>query len=175
MFRAFPTISVVLLGLQLGFAQLPIINSCPADAPITITPSSVSGSTQTITIENKGSQPITAVITSWQVTDSNGKFYPGTNVVDFAPSGGLLQPGQSVQTQGDLTVERGSTLKTVEINCKAVLYSGTHGWGDLKSVEVMRVRAERRGIEAERRRLLNVYQTEGNAKLIDELKRPVEK
>ena len=173
--RGLAALVFVTLIIASGGAQVAVVNNCPASAPVSINAGSSATGTekQVVTIQNKSQQPISAVILTWRVTDSNGKFYPSTSTADLAPSGSLLQPGQSVSTDADLSVQAGSTLRSVEITCEAVLFQGTDGWGDLKSADVARLRAVRRGISAERRRLQDVYKKEGEVKLLDEINRPV--
>jgi hypothetical protein len=160
---------------QVAVAQVTIMSTCPADAPVSVQTGVVTASTSHFvsTFTNIGPKPITAVIFSWRVTDSVGAFYAETSTVDYAPSGILLESGKSSQTDVDLSVEEGRTLKTVEVACLVVLYQGKEVWGDPKSPEVARLRGVRQGIAAERKRLLHVYEKEGIARLSDELNRPV--
>jgi hypothetical protein len=165
----------LVLFAQIAAAQVTVTSTCPADAPVELRPGAVQSGGQHLvaTITNRGPQPITGVILSWRVTDSNGAFYAETSTVDYAPSGILFQPGNSTQTEADLNVKEGSSLKTVEVACLAVLYQGKGVWGDAKAPEVARLRAIRQGINSERKRLLSVYKKEGIARLTDELNRPV--
>jgi len=160
---------------QVAVAQVTITSACPVDAPVSVQTGVVAANTSHVvaTFSNRGQKPITAAIFSWRVTDSEGGFYAETSTVDYAPSGILFEPGKSSQTDVDLSVGEGRTLKTVEVACLAVIYQGKEVWGDPKSPEVARLRGVRQGIAAERKRLLHVYEKEGIARLSDELNRPV--
>jgi hypothetical protein len=172
--RLLSVLGFVLLA-QVAAAQITVTNTCPVDAPVELHPGAVptAGEHLVATITNRGPKPITGVILSWRVTDSGGAFYSETSTVDYAPSGILFESGKSTQAEVDLSVKEGSTLKTVEVTCVAVLYQGKGVWGDANAPEVARLRAIRQGINSERQRLLSVYKKEGIARLTDELNRPV--
>lgn len=158
-----------------GMAQVRAVNACPSDAPISINVGVVppTGGRAVATVTNKGPRPATAVILSWGVTDSNGAFYVEYSTTDYAPSGVMFEAGQTAESDVDLSVAEGRGVQSVQVSCLAVLYKGTAVWGDSKSPQVTRLRATRQGIAVERRRLLDIYKTQGIAKLVEEINRPV--
>jgi hypothetical protein len=158
-------------------AQLPVTNSCPMDAPVTIKVGDIPPGAElaTVVISNKGPQPVSAVLLRWKFTDSNGMVIPGVSTVDMAVSGTLLLAGQNVTTQANVTTGEGTTLQAVDVSCATVLFSGKSYWGDKGLPEVTRLLGIRTGIRNERARLLQIYQTQGSEKLIAELKRQVAK
>jgi nitrous oxidase accessory protein NosD len=160
---------------QVATAQVTVTNTCPVDAPVALQPGAVPAGTGQLvaTVTNKGTKPITGVILHWTVTDSIGGSYVETSTIDYAPSGTLFEPSKSVQTDVDVTVAQGRTIKSVEVACLAILYQGKGVWGNATAREVARLRAVRQGIASERKRLLDIYNREGAARLADELNRPV--
>jgi hypothetical protein len=157
----------------LANAQVNITNSCPADAPITLQLSAIQNNSVSVTITNISTKPITGMILRVTVTDSVGASYTEADTVDYAPSGITFEPGKATQTDVNLALAQGHTLKNADIGCLAVLYRGKDLWGDAKAPEVVRLRALRQGIATERQRLLAIYTKEGAAKLAEELNRPI--
>jgi hypothetical protein len=156
--------------------QIPLVNSCPAEAPITIQVGDIKADTDlvNVVITNKGPKSISAVILHWKFAGSKGTV-PGSSFVDMAVAGQLLLAGQNVTTQANVSAGQDSVLESVEVDCSTVLFSGKDAWGDRKSSDVIRLLGIRTGIRTERNRLMSIYQAQGSDKLIAELKRPVAK
>jgi hypothetical protein len=156
-------------------AQAPIINSCPADAPVSLQVAAIKSDAElaSVTITNKSPKPLSAILLRWKVTDSKGMVTPVLSTVDFATSGALLPPGKLLSSEEDVSVGHDGSLTTVEVTCAAVLFSGKGIWGDNSMPEISRLLAIRKGIRSERARLLCIYQKQGSKQLLQELKRPV--
>lgn len=174
--RAVLLISLFLFT-KMAVAQVPVTNSCPADAPVTlhVEPVNPGAELATVTITNKGPKSMSAVLLRWKITDSDGNVLPEVSTVDAAVSGELIPPGHSVSTEGSVNVNEGKSLAAVDVTCVTVLFTGKEFWGDGKIPEVTRLLGIRAGIRSERTRLLNVYEKDGINKLLQELKRPVVK
>ncbi len=177
--RLLRVLAVVVVGFvgQVAAAQADITSTCPADAPVTLQPDKVpnGGAELDVVITNNGPKPITAVILSARITDSEGISLVQTGSVDYAPSGILFEPGKSTKGEIEIGLASGHTLKSAEVTCLAVLYQARGIWGDAKSPEVAHLRAVRQGISAERKRLHDVYAKEGTARLVEEVGRPIAK
>src|SRR5713226_2094124 len=159
---------------QAAAAQVPVTNSCPADAPVALQVAAIKPDAElaSVTITNKGPKALSAVFLRWQITDSSGATLPSVSTVDTATSGELLAPGASVTTEGSVTVSENKSLKAVEVTCIAVLFTGKGVWGDHSIPEIPRLMGIRTGIKSERTRLLRIYENQGSDKLLKELKRP---
>ncbi len=166
-----------LLTVPCCFAQVPIHTVCPADAPIALAETTVpppGAKHVRIKVTNVGTQPITAIILRWSLTDSTGRDY-GDDVVwsDSAPLGHWMNPGETSEEQGDVTVQKGASLVRAEVTCETVVFKGNRLWGNAKLPQLRDLFGFRRGIDMERKRLLDVYEHEGLEKLLKELKTPV--
>ncbi len=166
-----------LLIVPCCFAQVPIQSACPADAPIALAETTVppAGAKHVrIKVTNVGTQPITAIILRWSLTDSTGRV-DGNQFTssDSAPFGHQMGPGDTSEEQGDLSVQKGATLVRAEVSCETVVFRGNHFWGDVKSPSLRTLLGSRQAIASERQRLLDVYEKEGLEKLLQELKTPI--
>ncbi len=166
----------ILLIVPCCFAQVPIQSACPADAPIVLTETTVppAGAKHVrIKVTNVGTQPITAIILRWSLTDSTGRTHDVFMSGDGAPVGQVTEPGEITEEEGDVTVPKGTSLVRAEVSCETVVFTGNHFWGNVKSPELQRLMGFRSGIAVERQWLIDVYEKEGLEKLLQELKTPI--
>jgi hypothetical protein len=163
------------LLVQAAGAQVPVTDSCPADAPVALQVATIMPRAEhaNVTITNKNPKPFSAVVLRWKLTDSSGTAISEVSMVDIATTGTLVPSGQSVTTEASVSVGEGRSLRAAEVTCAAVLFSGKGLWGDKNMPEIVRLKGIRAGVKSERSRLLKLYQSEGQDKLIQELKRPV--